>query len=168
MGLKHYVWGNINKIQASPIFPKSMRNKLLRTLKVKIDKTSSIAEDVFIGSSNLVMGKDTFINVGSFLDGCAPIILEDYVRIGPYVKILTGTHKYRNSVIRRNPEDGTIAQSVIIKTGTWIGLNVTILPGVTIREGCIIGAGSVVVKDTLPNGLYVGNPAKRIKDLPVD
>lgn len=67
------------------------------------------------------MGKETFINVGSFMDGCAPIILEDYVRCGPYVKILTGTHKYRDSVIRR-ADDGLLSIPVTIKKEVGLGL----------------------------------------------
>ena len=39
------------------------------------------------------------------------------------------------------------------------------MPGVTIRKGCVIGSDSLVLADTEPNGLYVGHPAKRIKDL---
>lgn len=58
-----------------------------------------------------------------------------------------------------------IQKSVIVEDGVWIGANATILPGVTIAEGCIIGAGALVNKSTEPNGLYVGVPAKRIKDL---
>ena len=47
----------------------------------------------------------------------------------------------------------------------WIGANTTIMPGVTIAKGCIIAANSLVTKYTEPNGLYVGKPAKRIKEL---
>ncbi|MCR4913326.1 MAG: acyltransferase [Lactobacillus sp.] len=54
---------------------------------------------------------------------------------------------------------------VKIDDGCWIGANVTILPGVHIGKGCVIGAGAVVNKDCEPNGVYVGVPAKRIKDL---
>lgn len=54
---------------------------------------------------------------------------------------------------------------IIVESGCWIGANVTILPGVTIGHGCIVGAGSLVTKDCMPNGLYVGSPAKRIRDL---
>ena len=125
-----------------------------------------IAENVHIGSNNLKMGKETFINVGRFIDSCSTVTLEDYVRCGPYVKILTGTHKYRNSVIRRVLADGLLAKPVTIKKGSWVGMGSIILPGVIIVEGCIIAAGSVVIKDTESNGLYAGNPAKRVKDLP--
>ena len=54
---------------------------------------------------------------------------------------------------------------VKIDDGCQIGANVTILPGVHIGKEYVIGAGAVVNKDCEPNGVYVGVPAKRIKDL---
>ncbi|QYR20593.1 acyltransferase [Paenibacillus sp. sptzw28] len=57
---------------------------------------------------------------------------------------------------------------IIIGDGSWIGARSIILQGVTVGEGCIIAAGSLVNKDCEPNGLYAGIPAKRIKDLPVE
>lgn len=162
---KNYFWKIINSIQSSALVTPNLRRKILQITGANISSTGVIAEHVYLGSSNLTMGKDTFINIGSFVDGSAPVILEDYVRCGPYVKILTGTHNYRDSVIRRRITDGTLAKPVLIKKGSWIGMGSIILPDVTIGEGCIIAAGAVVIRDTEPNGLYVGNPAKRIKDL---
>lgn len=114
------------------------------------------------------MGANTFVNIGGFIDGSAPVTLEDHVRVGPYVRILTGTHQYRHSVIRRDPRDGTVGRPVLVKRGCWIGMGCSILPGVTVAEGCVIAAGAVIVDDTEPNGLYGGVPAKRIRDLPTD
>ena len=54
---------------------------------------------------------------------------------------------------------------VVIGKGAFIGMNTIILPGVVIGENCIIGCGSVVTKDTEPNSIYVGVPAKLIKRL---
>lgn len=54
---------------------------------------------------------------------------------------------------------------ITIGEGVWVGADATILPGVEIADGCVIGAGAVVTKSTSNNGLYVGNPAKRIKNL---
>lgn len=59
----------------------------------------------------------------------------------------------------------TIGLPIIIEDGCWIGANVVIMPGVTIKKGCVIGATALVTKDTEPNGLYVGKPAHKIKDL---
>lgn len=167
MKIKNYFWTIFNKLQCLPICPRSLRTKLLISINMQLDKTASIVENVYFGSSNLVMGVNTFVNVGGFLDGCSPVIIEDYVRIGPYVKILTGTHNYMKSVIRRS-NDEIIAKGVIIKRGYRISMGAIIMPGVTIGEGCIVAAGAVVIKNTEPNGLYAGNPAKRVKDLPVE
>lgn len=58
-----------------------------------------------------------------------------------------------------------IHKPITVGKGCWIGANAIILPGVTIGDGCIIGAGAVVNKDCAPNGLYVGVPTKRVRDL---
>ncbi|MDE6407021.1 MAG: hypothetical protein K2K48_06295 [Anaeroplasmataceae bacterium] len=55
---------------------------------------------------------------------------------------------------------------VIIGDKTWLGANVTVLPGVTIGEGAVIGAGSVVTKDIPPYTVAVGNPCKVVKEIP--
>lgn len=55
---------------------------------------------------------------------------------------------------------------VRIEDGAWIGANCTILPGVTIGRDCMVGAGSVVAKDTDALCLYAGNPCRKIKELP--
>lgn len=56
----------------------------------------------------------------------------------------------------------------MIENGCWIGANVTVLPGVTIKSGTIVAAGAVVVRDCEGNCIYGGVPAKKIKNLPVD
>lgn len=166
--MSEYMWKIFNAFQKSAVIRPRLRMKILGTLNPKIQKSAEIFENVYLGSNNVVMGKETAINVGAFIDGSAPVIIEDYSRIGPYTKILTGTHNYRNSVIRRRLEDGTLAKSVKIERGCWVGMGTIILPGVTIAEGCIIASGSVVIKDTEPNGLYAGNPALRKKDLSIE
>jgi maltose O-acetyltransferase len=56
-------------------------------------------------------------------------------------------------------------KSVFIGNGVWVGVNATILPGITIGDGCVIAAGAVVTSDCEPNCLYGGVPAKIIKRL---
>lgn len=164
-GVMDYIWKLTNWVQRQPLIPIKTRSLLLKAMKVQMDTGAYISDNVYLGSNKLHMGKDSFINVGSFLDGNELIFLEDYVRVGPYVKILTGTHNYRMSVVRRRSEDPTISKKVIIKKGCWIGMGAIILPGITIAEGCIIAAGAVVIRDTKRNGLYAGNPAKCVKEL---
>ncbi len=58
-----------------------------------------------------------------------------------------------------------VSYPIKVGNGCWIGARSTILPGVTVGDGCIIAAGSVVNKDCEPNSLYAGVPARKIKDL---
>ena len=60
---------------------------------------------------------------------------------------------------------GFCDKPVVIGDKTWLGANVTVLPGVTIGEGAVIGAGSVVTKDIPPYTVAVGNPCRVIKQL---
>ena len=54
-----------------------------------------------------------------------------------------------------------IYSNIHVGKGSWIGANVTVLPGVSIGNGCIVAAGSVVISDCEDNCLYAGNPAKK-------
>ena len=60
-------------------------------------------------------------------------------------------------------EHNLVVKPICIKNNVWIGESVSILPGVNIGEGAVIGAGSVVTKDVDSNTLVAGNPAKVIK-----
>ena len=147
--------------------PNSVRVFFMRQLGCGLAKTATISSDVYTGSNKIIMGENSHVNVGCFLDGSDYIILEDWVRLGPYVKIITGTHAYAKNEIRRGEGSKDLSMPVKIKKGSWIGLGVIIMPGVTIGRGCVIAAGSVVTKSTEDNFLYAGIPAKPIKPLAV-
>lgn len=165
--MPRFAWTLVNYIQQFLLLPTRLRVALLRIIGVDIHPTAIIAANVFIGSNKLYLAQDVFINIYCFLDGCASITFGPNVHLGPYVKILTGSHTINPNVLRRSGESANFNLPVNIQRGSWIGMGAIILPGVTIAEGCVIGAGSVVLYSTQPNGLYVGNPAKRIRDLPV-
>ena len=88
------------------------------------------------------------------------------VTIGPSLTIMGGDHNFRTigkfviDELTKMPEDD---QDVVIEPDVWIGCNVTILKGVTIRHGAIVAAGSVVTKDIPPYAIVGGNPAKIIQ-----
>ncbi len=85
------------------------------------------------------------------------IQIEDFVVLGPNVIIFAAGHDYTTLELKDT------AQNVYIHKWVWIGGKSIILPGVTIGEGAIIGAGSVVTKDIPPYSIAVGNPARVIK-----
>lgn len=168
MSLSSRLWKIFNGLQSWPIWPESIRTRFLAMAGVRIDPSARLADKVFVGGRSVSLGRQVYLNVGGYLDGSAPITIGDFSRLGPLVRILTGTHEYRLSEVRLWPEDPCVAKPVTIMRGCWLGMGVMVMPGVTIREGCIIAAGAVVVADTAPHGLYAGMPAKRIKDLPVE
>lgn len=86
--------------------------------------------------------------------------------LGPRVKIHTSNHFYEGCML---PYDANyIIKDVIIDENVWIGADVTILPGVHIGEGAIVGAAAVVTKDVPPYSIVGGNPAKVLKYRNID
>lgn len=112
---------------------------------------------------NITLDDRTFLNHHCFLESGAAIEIGDDTCLGPGVKILTTTHEIGGH--DRRVGHGCIRKPVRIGKGCWIGAGVTILPGVTIGDGVVIGAGAIVNRDCEADGLYVGVPAKRVKDL---
>ena len=111
------------------------------------------------------IGNNTLINYGcNFHIGCSneTIIIGNNVQIGMNCSFSCVSHTIGDNNQRAGKHT---YKSIKIEDGCWLGANCTILQGVTIAKGCIIAAGAVVIKSTLPNGLYAGVPAKRIKEL---
>ena len=107
------------------------------------------------------VGKGVFINFGcTFLDR-GGITSEDDVVLGAGVQLRTENHP-------ENPEQrhNVYTRPILLRKGAWIGAGALILPGVTVGEHAIVGAGSVVTRD-VPDGMIVaGNPARVIR--PID
>lgn len=155
----------VNNVGGSDFISKKMRIKIMKWAGFKIGSRVLVRQHVFFDSNSVFIGDGSFINrFCSFQDGGhnATLKIGKEVRIGPNCIFLGATHKFGDS---RRRAMGAYVGNVIIEDGCWLGGNVTVLPGVTIKKGCIIGAGAVVTKDTEPDGVYVGIPAKRIKSL---
>lgn len=152
----------LNSFISSNFIPSKIRNKLLRMIGLKIDETACISSHCFFGGTNIQIGKNSFINHGCFLDNMEKIIIGDNVSIGMRTLLVTSCHNYDNAQQRGGEQYG---KAISIGNGSWIGANVTIIPGISVGEGCVIAAGSVVTKNCEPNCLYGGNPARKIKQL---
>ena len=152
----------MNALVGSPLCPRRVRRVLLNAWGLDV-RTSGIMERCFFGGREISLGRSVFLNVGCVIDNSGPVRIEDECRLGMGVVIATSTHEFGGPE-RRAGE--VRALPVTVKRGSWLASSVTVLPGVTIGEGCIVGAGSVVTTDLAPNGLYVGTPAKRVRNLP--
>ena len=141
--------------------PASLRIPLMRVLGYEIDRSACIWAGASIRSKRIRVGRNVFINVGFFYDGFDQLEIGDNVRMGQFVRVITASHAIGPETQRC--QIATVSKPVKIGAGSWIGCNVTLLPGADVAEGCVIGAGSVVTKPTEKNGLYVGLPARLVR-----
>lgn len=110
-----------------------------------IDETAMIKEGTVIMANAVVnaevqIGRSCIINTASSIDH--ECVLEDYVHVSP------GVH---------------VAGTVTIGKSTWIGIGATVINNLSICANCMIGAGSIVIKDIKEEGTYVGSPIRKVR-----
>ena len=122
--------------------------------------------------SNIRMGDGSYANFNFTVLDEGKVNIGKNVFIGPNVSILTPIHPLRHEDRNAffNEKTGNVtnlerAGGVTIEDNCWISGSVTICGPVTIGEGCVIGAGSVVVRDIPPNSLAVGNPCRVLRQI---
>lgn len=111
---------------------------------------------------NIHIGDYFFANFNLTILDEAHVVIGDNCFIGPNVSIYTACHPIEPEERNKTLE---WAEPVIIGDSVWIGGSSTILPGVTIGDNCVIGAGSVVTRDVPSGSIVAGNPARIIKKL---
>ena len=107
-----------------------------------------------------IVGKGVFINSGCKFQDQGGIYIGDGALIGHNTVLATLNH----GLLPEERHD-LIPKPINIGKNVWIGSNSTILPGVTIGDNAVIGAGSVVTKDIPENMMAVGSPAKVIRSI---
>lgn len=126
-------------------------------------------DDFCIVSGKIVIGHYCHITPMCLLAGGTPgITLSDFCTLAYGVKLFAQSDDYSgqtmvNSLIPKKFKNELFA-AITLQRQTVIGAGAIILPGVTLAEGCSVGAMSLVTKSTEPWGIYVGIPAKRLKD----
>ena len=153
-------------------------------LKIKIAEYFIIKKQNKLQSKFNKIGKNVYISKGYDIQGYENINIQDNVWIGQNCKmaamdeinimrgcilshnieIWTSNHNYNSDDLQSIPYDARFEKKpVTICENVWIGSRVIILPGITIGEGAVIGAGAVVTKDIPPLAVVGGNPARVIK-----
>lgn len=139
------------------------RNKIMRKILGKI-KDTCLIEQPFICDYgyNIEIGKRFYSNHNLTILDCNKVFFGDNVLIGPNCSFYTAGHPIDLQGRKSTLE---FAKPIIVGNNVWFGGNVTVLPGVTIGDNSIIGAGSVVNKDIPSNVVAVGNPCKVIRQI---
>ena len=142
----------------------ALRYILLKSIAKECGDNVSIHPGVYLYSpENLVLGKNVSIHPMCYIDCTGEIEIGNDVSIAHNTTIMSTEHKYKK-VSLPIKDQGLNRYKTIIGSDVWIGAGSRILAGVTISEGCVIGAASVVTKKTLPYSVYVGAPVKKITE----
>ena len=114
---------------------------------------------------NLTIGGSCYVNSHVHVDTTAAVDIGNRVTIGHHAIIITADHEIGPPSSRAGAVE---PKAVSIGDGAWIAARVTLLPGVTIGEGAVVAAGSVVTRDVPAHCLVAGVPARVIRELAAD
>lgn len=130
-----------------------------------------------VDTSQIVLGDHVFVGSGTIVDCLTSVEMEDDVLVS-FDCLLIDNNSHGYGVGQRRADllaaitgtarswDQIEAAPIRLCKGAWIGAKAVILKGVTVGEGAIVGAGSVVTKDVAPYTIVAGNPAKPIRRVP--
>ncbi len=148
-------------------FGVGLRYVILKSISDSVGDNVAIFPGVYLlNPENLVVGNNVSIQPMCYLE-CGHIkggiTIDDDVSIAHGVTIMGTTHQF-GSHEEKIRDQGIENEPVHIEENVWIGAKASVLGGVTIGHGSVIGAGAVVTKSLEPEGVYVGVPAKKMKD----
>lgn len=140
---------------------RAIRAFVLKRLFKKFGKNVNIEPKViFFNLSESEIGDDSGIGMYSYIGtvkiGCDVMIGEELIAISK-------NHEFRDTNIPMWKQGWQQDRPIIIEDDVWIGSRVTILPGVKIGKGAVVGAGAVVTKNVTPYYIVAGNPAREIR-----
>ena len=112
----------------------------------------------------ITIGNDCYIGPNCVLFGAGGISVGAKSMLSPGVVVTSHGHRIDQAETPMH-DLPSIFETVVIHENVWVGSNATILPGVTIGERCVIGAGAVVTRDVPPHSLAVGVPARVVRQI---
>lgn len=138
------------------------REKLMKEMFAEIGEGCYIEPPFYanFGGKHVHLGKNIYFNFGTTMVDDTHIYIGDYTMFGPNVTVATAGHP-----ILPEPRQQGYQYNMAVHIGKncWLGAGVIILPGITIGDNVVIGAGSIVTKDLPDNVIAVGNPCKILR-----
>lgn len=148
------------------------REQILRELIGELGEGSRIQGPIqFHYGVHTKIGKNFFANFNFTVQDDGEVTIGDDCNFGPNVTIVTPVHPMLPEERRElygpdgSPAHLCWAKPVHIGSDCWFGANVVVCPGVTIGDGCVIGAGAVVTRDIPPRSFAAGNPCRVIREI---
>lgn len=148
------------------------RTEILSSLFAHLGVESFLQGPIYIHYGiHTRIGTHFFANFNLTIQDDAEVTIGDFCNFGPNVTIVTPSHPLlpdeRRSILddAGQPAHVCWAKPVRIGNDCWLGANVVVCPGVTINDGCVIGAGSVVTRDIPANSVAAGSPCRVLRTL---
>lgn len=161
---QHIIVQRINEFNATPDTPEGLkqRDEILREAMGTYGDNLYIIPPVYAncGLTNVHVGKNVVINFNCTFVDDGEIFIGDDCMIGPGCNIATSVHPISPRLRRHKLQYN---KPIHIGNNVWLGAGVTVLPGITIGDDAVVGAGSVVTKDVPTKAIVAGNPAKLIR-----
>jgi len=129
----------------------------------KAGPRSALYHGTYILNSHgqLELGPDSHLGAYCYVNACyGRVVIGSHVAIGPGTKIFSYSNHYRAAAF---VTDEKLTEDVTIGSNVFIGANCVILPGTRIADNVVIGAGSIVRKELLPNSVYAGVPCRLVR-----
>lgn len=140
-------------------FPNGIKRFLLMTFGAKLGKGIIIKPSINIKYPwFLKMGNNVWIGENVWIDNLSLIDIGNNVVISQGSFLFTGNHNYKKCGF------DLILKNIVVEDGVWIGAGAMIVPGIKLMDHSVVGAGSVITKDTLPYSIYSGNPAQFVRE----
>lgn len=114
------------------------------------------AEIVVGANARLTVGSSVYVGSSCNLRCGSSITIGNGVRLAQFVSLVDSNYEFRR---RDTPIGSNVPGFIEIGADAWLGAQVVVLPNVTIGEGAVVGAGSIVTRDVPPYTIVVGNPA---------
>ena len=132
---------------------------------ITVGNKCMIGHDVFFSAvkgAQISIGDNCSINTGGHIVATQNIIIKNNTHIGEYCSVRDQNHAFDNLNILIHKQ-GFSGKPIIIGENCWIGRGVMITPGITLGDGCVVGANSVVTKSFASNSVIAGIPATLIR-----
>ena len=149
-----------SELKEEQAFYRDLLFQFNHTLPSNTQEKARILKELW--GKNTYFGKNVYANFGLSLVDDTKIEIQDEVMIGPNVTLCAGTHPLSPELRLQKAQYNL---PITIEKNVWLGAGAIVLPGVTIGENSVIGAGSLVTKDIPKNVLAYGSPCRVVRDI---